>query len=67
MTTVKQPSALPTRKLTSAIVITPLVAELWGNIMIEVYPAVAGPQTSMYVGLLVAALVGYMVKDRANT
>ena len=67
MTTVTQPSLAPTRKLASAVVLTPLVAELWAAIMGEIYPAIAGPETSMYVGLLVAALVGYMVKDKANT
>lgn len=66
MATVNQPSVLPTNKLTAAVVITPLVAELWGRLMAEFYPPLSGPELSMYVGVLAAALVGYVVKDRPN-
>lgn len=64
---VKQPSALPTRKLTVAAMLAPAASEAWGAVMQGVYPPVAGPEMSMLMGALVALAVGYFVRDRANT
>lgn len=66
MSLVKQPSALPTNKLSVAVLVGPAVTELWGNVMLELWPALAGDSTSMFVGALAALILGYLVPDRAN-
>jgi hypothetical protein len=64
---VDQPTARPTNKLAIAVLIGPAVTEIWGGVMAEIYPALAGASTSMLVGAIAALAVGYLVPDRANT
>lgn len=66
MTKVNQPSAWPTRKLGTGAVIGPVAAELWRNLMGQIYAPVAGPEMSMLIGTLAAIGVAYWVRDRAN-
>ena len=63
---VNQPSVLPTRKLAVAAMIGPTITEIWGGVMLDVYPPLAGDVTSMLVGGLAALVVGYFTRDRAN-
>lgn len=62
---VNQPTRRPTNKLKAAMV-GPVVTELWGNIMAGIYPPVAGPETSIMIGMLAAFGLAYMIRDRAN-
>ena len=73
---VKQPSAMPTRKLmvgTLAAAVTgtqlaPALAEVWPQIA---PPVLAGPAVTEYMALVLSVVaglaIGYFVKDRANT
>ena len=63
---VKQTSALPTNKLSVAVLIGPAATEAWGAVMATIYHPLSGPEVSMLVGALAALAVGYMVPDRAN-
>ena len=64
---VTQPSAMPTRKLAVAAAIGPAVTEAWGAVMAGIYPPLAGPEVSLLAGMMAALMLGYFVKDRANT
>lgn len=66
MTTVSQPTLRPTNKLMTAVAIGPAVTEVWGAVMADLYPALAGPEMSILAGALAAAFFGYMVRDQAN-
>lgn len=66
MSTVSQPSKMPTNKLMTAVAIGPAVTEAWGAVMADIYPPLAGPEVSILVGALAAAAIGYLVKDRPN-
>lgn len=66
MALVRQPSALPTNKLSVAVMIGPAATEAWGAVMATVYPPIAGPEMSVLVGALAALVVGWFVPDRAN-
>ena len=66
MALVKQPSALPTNKLSVAVMIGPAATEAWGAVMATVYPPLSGPEMSVLVGALAALVVGWFVPDRAN-
>ncbi len=63
---VKQPSAVPTRKLAVAAMVGPAVTEIWGAAMADLYPPLAGESASLLAGGLAALVVGYFVRDRAN-
>jgi len=64
--TVDQPSKRPTNKLMVAAAIGPAAGEVWGAVMAGIYPPLAGPEMSFLVGAVVALIVGYFVRDRAN-
>ncbi|MEY1555340.1 hypothetical protein AB3Y40_06860 [Yoonia sp. R2331] len=67
MKLVNQPSALPTNKLAVSVMIGPVVTELWPEVMMDVYPPLAGGDaTAVFVGAIAALIVGYFVPDRAN-
>lgn len=66
MTKAVQASRLPTRKLSVGAMVGPVVTEVWGRVMVDVYPPLAGPQMAMLAGALAAIAVAYWVKDRAN-
>lgn len=66
MPLVNQPTSLPTNKLMVATLIGPAATEVWGQVMTDLYPTLAGPAMSMLAGGVAAMLVGYFVKDRAN-
>jgi hypothetical protein len=66
MALVKQPSNLPTNKLSVAVMIGPAATEAWGAVMTTLYAPLSGPEMSMLVGALAALAIGYLVPDRAN-
>jgi hypothetical protein len=66
MALVRQPSNLPTNKLSVAVMIGPAATEAWGAVMATIYPPLAGPEMSVLVGALAALVVGWFVPDRAN-
>lgn len=61
-----QTSGLPTRKLAVGAMVGPAVTEVWGSVMVGIYPPLSGPEMSMLIGALAAVAVAYWVKDRAN-
>lgn len=63
---VKQPGYAPTNKLMVAAAVGPAATEAWGAVVATVYPPLAGPEISYFVGLCAALVVGYFVRDRAN-
>lgn len=63
---VKQPSKLPTNKLTVGLLVQYASEEIWTNIMNDLYPPLAGNYTGALVGLGIGFAVAYFVKDRAN-
>ena len=67
MQLVTQPSALPTNKLAVSVMIGPVVTELWPDLMMDLYPPLAGgPMTAAMIGAIAALIVGYFTPDRAN-
>lgn len=64
---VDQPTKRPTNKLMISALVAPAVTEAWGAIMADVYAPLAGAEVSMLVGSVAALVVGYFVRDRANT
>ena len=66
MALAKQPSAMPTNKLSVAVMVGPAATEAWGAVMASVYPALSGPEMSMLIGGLAALVVGWLVPDRAQ-
>ena len=66
MNTVNQPSALPTNKLMVATAVGPVVTEVWAGVMAEILPALAGPEMSLFAGMIATLVVGYFVPDRPN-
>ena len=66
MTTVKQPTARPTNKLMVAAAVGPAAAEVWAAVMVNAYPALAGPAMQALVGAFAALVGGYLIKDRPN-
>ena len=62
----EQRSAMPTRKLMTGLPIMGAVSEVWGRVMADVFPPLAGSDTSMLAGMLVAAFVSYFVPDAPN-
>lgn len=67
MTLVTQKSAMPTRKLAMAAAVGPAIAEAWAEVMLDIYPALAGPAMSALAGALAALICGYLIRDRKNT
>jgi len=65
MTTVSQPDALPTNKL-SAATLAAALASLAEMIVTRHFPQLADPTIWAPVAPLMAFLVGYFVKDRPN-
>ena len=63
---VNQPSKMPTNKLMVAAMVAPAVTEVWGIILADLYPQLAGPAVSGLAGAVAALVVGYYVRDRAN-
>lgn len=66
MATVKQPTALPTNKLTAAMV-TASAAGIVKALVLHNYPDFADPAIWEPLPYLVGGIVGYFVKDRPNT
>lgn len=65
MATVTQPSAMPTRKLTSAMVSASVVAIIKAFV-VHAYPQLSDPIIWEPLPLIVAFAVGYFVKDKPN-
>ncbi len=63
--TVSQPTALPTNKLTAATLAASL-ASLIEMLVTRQFPGLADPTIWAPVAPLMAFVVGYFVKDRAN-
>ena len=62
MSIVTQPSAMPTNKLTVAVLIPLAVQE----VLPMLFPALAAtPNTTMLIGAVLALVVGWLVPDRA--
>lgn len=61
-----QSNALPTNKLAIAALIGPASSEIWQNVMLDLYPPLAGDMTTMLMAGLITLFVGYYVPDRAN-
>lgn len=61
-----QPDMLPTNKLAVASLVGPAVYEVWGTVMLTIFPALAGPAMGMLVAAAATLLVGYFVPDRAG-
>lgn len=66
MNTVNQPSALPTNKLTAAMVAASL-ASIVKAFVVQTWPQFADPIIWEPLPILLGFAVGYFVKDRPNT
>lgn len=64
--TAQQTSALPTNKLLTGAGLATVVQGAWSEIMANVAPTLAGDNTAMLAGFIVAMIVGYFVPDRVN-
>ncbi len=64
--TVNQPTWRPTNKLMVAALVGPAAGEIWRNVMMDIYPGLAGPAMVALIAALAAFGAGYVVKDRPN-
>jgi hypothetical protein len=65
MTTVNQPSSMPTRKLTAAITTASIAAIIKAQI-IHMWPHLAEPLIWEPLPIIVGGVVGWFVKDKPN-
>lgn len=61
----QQPDWKPTRKW-MGIPVAGVASEIWGRAMAELFPVVAGHETSLLAGVLISAAIFYVVPDAPN-